>query len=154
MISTAFRPGRRWAAGIVFVCASFFAGCNESESGSSLTPRDQPSLENRMLGNIVTAQDLQQAPAGSPQRGMLEWFQAVQFQDIEGARQFTAPGVLRHTDRRRFEWAVGTVGSGLGRPVIVNVRRSRKGSTVRVLIQAFQPGRAKPIASDPESFSW
>jgi hypothetical protein len=129
-------------------------GCGGDDSSDAETrSKNRATVTTEAaLPNLVSQEDVASAPSDSPQRALLEWFQAVQFQDVEGAELLTEAGVIEETGPKRVKAAIGLVGPALGKPSIVNVRREGDRAAVRTLIEAFAPGRKAPVSTDPESF--
>jgi hypothetical protein len=102
--------------------------------------------------NTVTARDLAAFAVGSPERALLEWFQAVQFEDVGGVRDWTSRRAIRGAERPPLARTVATVGPALGKPKIKKARSGDAIATVKVSIEAYLPGRAAPRSVHPVSF--
>jgi hypothetical protein len=103
--------------------------------------------------NIVTSGDISRAPAHSPRRALLTWFQAVQFRDVAEVRQLTAPANVIRVTQENLDRAVTSIGASLARPQIVHTRITGDKASVRVLLLSYKPGSTLPVASLPATFS-
>jgi hypothetical protein len=102
--------------------------------------------------NSVTSRDLSRTVARSPERAILEWFQAVQFQDLLGVRRLTAQRALRSAGRTMLARAVATVGPALGKPNVDAIHSRGADASIRVAIEAYLPGRSEPRSVEPVRF--
>src|SRR4051812_23563251 len=102
--------------------------------------------------SLVRDEDVARQKPGTPARSLLEFFQAVQYQDVATARGLVSKRELRRVTPSEFASAVTVVGSAVGRPAIKNVRTNGNSAIIRVFVQAFAPGKAEPVSSDPTSF--
>lgn len=142
-------------AAVAFACAGLSVtaiSCGDRQSSSApihTTPTGIPGLRN-----IVSDADIGRYGKGTPERTLLEWFQAVQYKDAIGAAQLVDARTLRRVGPIRFRSAVLTVGSALGKPAIVDLRPSPDGKqvSVRLLVEGFSPGTTEPVSSIPTSF--
>ncbi len=138
-----------------------WSGCGDSESGD--TDRSEKTAPDRSektatekdsaaLRRVVTEEAIAQRPRNSPDRALLNWWQAVQFEDFEGVRLLSTRQALSRTSPRGLSRAVSTVASALGRPEIVRVRSQGDRAAVRVLIQSFGSKAGQTVSTDPATF--
>ena len=126
--------------------------CGEdSESPSSAGPDGMSAAS--LPGNVIRDREIRDAVAGSPKRSLLQFFQAVQFQDVEAATELVTRGERRAVGPNRLKRAVGAIGSNLGRPRIVRLRRDGDRVVARVIILGFDPGETEPVSSSPTTFT-
>jgi hypothetical protein len=136
---------------LLLLATCLLAACNDSGSGAN-GQSDSHKVEQGGGSNLISTREIDSEPADSPQRALLEWFQAVQFEDVEGAQLLVAPRAFSRVNEKRFESAVRTVASALGKPTVIRVRKGKQTAAVRTLMQAFESGSSRPVSSDPESF--
>jgi hypothetical protein len=103
--------------------------------------------------NIVQADDLGRVPEDSPDRALLEWFQAVQFRDVVGVRQLTAPATVSRVTPAALDRAVNRIGGSLARPQIVGRRLTSTQAVLRLLLLSYSPASSRPTATTPSTFS-
>jgi hypothetical protein len=141
-------------AAVIVLAAWVLAACGDSGSGEGAAAwQPNAQLVQAAVGeSLVTNVDIERAPAGSPQRALLEWFQAVQFVDIEHARVYVAPSAMPEGLLPRFAAAVRAVGSALGRPRVLRVDNDGGTADVVTRVKAFVPRNTMPVSSDLESF--
>lgn len=119
---------------------SLRAGVLANAKASASNPRSFP------LGrNLVTAAEVRQAGAGTPQGALLEWTRAVQQRDVRTVEQLTsskaavAPATLAA--------AVRTVGSLLAYPQVINQLAAKTTASLAVNLLAYTTNRAAPALS-------
>lgn len=128
------------ASGVVVSCGKDSKSTATSIAGASPTP------------NLVTNQDIAQAKAGSPERVLLSWIQAVQFQDGRTARELVDPTAYKRVGKDGFNAAVAVVGPELGKPRIVSVRMVGRTAVVRVVLVRYRAPGTPPVDVQPSSF--
>lgn len=140
---------------LALACAFLtLAGCGDDDprgdtAGTTATGRSLVAPTN-----LLTDEDVRALREGSPERALAEWFQAVQFRDVDTARSFVTKSAYRRVGERRFAASVKRVGTSLGRPEIVGSRRlgGGRGYNIRVLIKAYDGVARRPRFSTPASF--
>jgi hypothetical protein len=144
-----------WRAMLVLLCGVAFtpmahAGCNggeEEQGGPRATSESGHSAASSGLPpNIVTDDRIRAAPKYSAERAVLQWWQAVQFRDIESARRLTDDDALAELRPGAFRRTVLEVGDGLPGLRVVGVTDNGQNASARVLLEFFD-------ASKPESQS-
>jgi hypothetical protein len=113
---------------------------------SRTAPKDSPPA------TLITDADVEATPQGSPERTVFEFFQAVQFQDIEAIRPLATREARRELGGPGLAAAVTVVGPAIGKPQLFDTRRTGDRATVRLLVLGFAPGRDKPATSVPATF--
>ena len=127
----------------LLLSAVLWGGC-AGDDGPARTARATAEADKdiaRMLPNLVDERDVASTVAGSPERALLEWFQAVQFEDLEAVRSLTDPAALPRAGRRELAAAVAVVGPALGKPTIVTAKTNDDRASVRALIRGILRGR-------------
>jgi hypothetical protein len=84
---------RRLSIAALFVSMSavgLLAGCG----GGTVPPHSIPVNEN-----LVTNGDIRATPPGSPQRSPLQWWRAVQYEDLTGYLKLLSPSLRRQRTR-------------------------------------------------------
>lgn len=104
---------------------------------------------------IVRPGDIDAEKANSPERALLEWWQAFQFGDAAVVEDLTSPATLKAVGKDKLEQAVMTLGlSGLE---VLGANVSGSEASVQAGLLNFQPSASgklpkKPTASTPETF--
>lgn len=101
--------------------------------------------------NVVSTQQIDAYPAGSPARALLEFWQAIQFSDVESARKLVAPSA-RQFASPRFTNMVQTIGDDIPGLKILNTRTDGANASVRVYLLFYASDRSV-AASSPQSFA-
>jgi len=99
--------------------------------------------------NLVDQADIASVKAGTPERTVLEWFQAVQFDDIGGVRQLTAPNALKKLSPDKLAADIAAVAPAMAKPSVVSRRLGPSLAAVRVLLLSYTRGHAKPVLAIP-----
>jgi hypothetical protein len=122
-------------------------------SKESTTPKATPTRTSGNKPNVITESELNHSPQGSPSRALLEFVQAVQFQDLAGAQDAFTPAVVKRVGAKRLRAAAKAVGSQFGRPQIVSTQPAGTGSVrLRVLLISYDP-QGRPSLSVPITFT-
>jgi hypothetical protein len=103
--------------------------------------------------NLLSNADVNKAPAGSPERALFNWCQAVQFGDVSAVLRLTAPATLASLPTGALEHAILTIGSELGRPKPVETRISGNVATIRVLLLLYPAGKSTAFLALPTTFT-
>jgi hypothetical protein len=147
---------RRWAliAAVFCLTASLVvASCGTDESEQSVrTATTTESAPGATHPNLVTDAEIERYPEGSPQRAVLDWFQAVQFRDEAGVRQSTTDREVERVSRKTLDDAVALIGPALGKPRVVSTRTRGTRAAIRLFIQSFVPGKREPVGETPSTF--
>jgi hypothetical protein len=114
------------------------AGCGSSgndTSSSSVPPLPQARDLSAM---VLTSDDVNRAPAGSPNRTLLTWWRAVQFRDIPSAKQEYANGV----DVGDLEHQIASLSPPLSasRPSVVDTSETGNAAKLYVIVQTLPLG--------------
>jgi hypothetical protein len=131
---------------VVVSCAS---DDNEPSTQAATTSDSRPGATHP---NVVTDQEIERYPRDSPQRALLDWFQAVQFRDEAGVRQSTTEREVRRVSAETLDNAVRLIGPALGKPRIESTRERGSEAAIRLFIQSFVRGKPKPVGETPSTF--
>lgn len=101
--------------------------------------------EKRASGHVLEDRDIERYSSGSPQRALLLWFQAVQFDDQPAVRSLTTRRELKRVASKTVDFAVSLVGTSIGTPEIVSVRKTGTRAAVRTLVRKNQPSGHAPV---------
>jgi hypothetical protein len=143
-----FRPAVLLA--LLCVAASLVSlscGSKAPQKTESATTTDVPGTRR-----LVTDNEIDQAEPRSPQRALLAFFQAVQFNDARGARELISTRINRAVAYKRLRGIVDLVGGALGKPDIQSVRRRGNTAFARVLVLAYVPGKPTAVSGSPATF--
>lgn len=102
--------------------------------------------------NIVTRADLEAKPAGSPERALLSFFQAVQFRDTAEARALVSAEESKRLGSGKIRAAIAAVGGALGKPQFVATNVEGNRASIRVLVLGFEADKTEPSSSSPILF--
>jgi hypothetical protein len=105
------------------------AGCGSSRQGS---------LASGLLG-LVTQRDIDATAAASPQRTVVEWFQAIQFRDGRGTFDMLGPAERHRLGYPVVASATDVVGVALGRPNITSTNVSGTRARVTLTVEGYLP---------------
>jgi hypothetical protein len=82
---------------------------------------------------------------------LLEFWQAIQFSDVLGARRIVSPETLTSVTPRRFTAMVQTIGDDIPGLKVVSSSKAGANASVRVFL-LFYSGTRSVSASSPQSF--
>src|SRR3954453_7003326 len=105
---------------------------------------------------IVKEGDIRATKPDSPERALLEWWQAFQFGDLAAVEDLTSSETIDAVGKK--DLADGVLRPGLPGIAILGEDGSGSQSTVRVGLLNFQPSESgklpkKPTSSTPEAFA-
>jgi hypothetical protein len=141
-------------AAAVCVTASFVAASCGSKDTKTSTIHSSPAVSVlSSYANIVTSSEIAKTADGSPQRALLEWFQAVQFRDLGQVGRLTASPKATHVSPAALDSAVQNVGPSLAFPRVVQSRVSGDSASVRVLLLTYKAGTTILTSSLPATFT-
>lgn len=162
-IAASVRP-RATALVAAAVSVLLVAGCASGKQG----PAKEETAKNGSIivdlprsalpPSIVRDEAIREQKQGSPTRALLEWWQALQFGDVEVSVRLMTPAAVRALGRRRFERLVRQVGPGLPGINVVSWRVFDNVCSIRVELLSFAPSKGdrkpsvKPTSSSPSSF--
>jgi hypothetical protein len=98
---------------------------------------------------LITNADIATTRSGSLRRAVLEWFQAVQFQDVASLRRLTAPAALAGVSDATLASWLSVFGAGFPRPRITNVLINGTAASVRMLLLSYKPPSRTPSTAQP-----
>ena len=127
------------AGGAMLIAALLF-GCG---GGGSSTGSEAP-----FPPSVVTDDDISAQPDGSPQRALLEWWQAYQFGDAEQVLERTSKSTIDQLGKSDFSELVKTTGQGLQGVEVLGAETFGDKASVRVGLLQFEP--QKPGGPQPD----
>jgi hypothetical protein len=131
------------AASGAILLAAFLFGCGGGGDTSG-----EPALPP----NVVTDSDVDAQASGSPERALLEWWQAVQFGDSEQVLQRTSKSTIDKLGKHDLSEWVKSAGQGLQGVEVLGADETGNTASVRVGLLQFQPEQeGEPPPTDPTS---
>jgi hypothetical protein len=120
-------------------------GCGGGDSGSTKA-EPTPRRASAVPANLLTETDLKRAPTRSPQRALLEWFQAIQYSDLRGVRRLSSSAATKDLDLAAI---LKLAGPGFARPQIRDVNVEGDRATVRLLLLSYEGGTGEVAIAQP-----
>lgn len=108
--------------------------------------------------NVVTDGEIAGQPEGSPQRALLEWWQAFQFADVQGVTALTSKETRQAIGDAELAKLVKARGPGLQGIEILSATATRSSAAVRAGLLTFTPSEpggpppATPTSASPATF--
>jgi hypothetical protein len=139
------------AAATVILMAGFLFGCG---GGGESTGSDEAALPP----SVVTESDIAAQPDGSPQRALLEWWQAYQFGDSEQVLERTSKSTIDKLGENDLSELVKSTGQGLQGVEVLGADETGSTASVRVGLLQFTPEKPggpppdEPTSSSPDTF--
>ena len=144
-------PGQvhpRLVLAILAAAASFAVGCGadevETPVAATPTPIAEPDISEKLGLNIVDNRAIDERKAGTPERGLLEWWQAMQFGDATGVDELTAAATVTALSDRVISQVADRAGPGLGRPEIIRTTVTGANARLRVAMLRYKNNRLDP----------
>lgn len=143
------------ALAAMVVLAAVLLGCGSDDNGSS----DENGDGGEFAPNVVTTEDIEAQEQGSPGRGLLEWWQAFQFQDAPATIALTSENTLDDIGENTMEELVKTRGQGLQGVEVLDATESGDSASVRAGLLTFEPEEegaeppTEPTSSTPITFT-
>jgi hypothetical protein len=109
--------------------------------------------------NIITDDEIAAQEEGTPERALLEWWQAFQFQDSATVEKLTSEDVLDAIGEKTLTELVETRGQGLQGIAVLGASESGDQASVRVGLLQFTPEKEgdpppdEPTSSQPTTFT-
>jgi hypothetical protein len=146
------RRGLAAASAMVAVGLSWAVlACGSDEESVATDPSISAAFQ--LTRNTVTNREVMATKPGSPQRAVLEWFQAVQFQDGVAARELMDPTALAGLRLYRLDRALRLIAPSIAKPKIVRTLSIGSRTTVRVLLISYASGKKDPVLALPHTLS-
>jgi hypothetical protein len=108
--------------------------------------------------NVITDDDIAAQEEGSPERALLEWWQAFQFQDAATVEDLTSEDVLDAIGEKTLTELVQTRGQGLQGIEVLGASENGDNASVRAGLLQFTPEKegdpqpTEPTSSQPTTF--
>jgi hypothetical protein len=109
--------------------------------------------------NVVTDGEIAAQPEGSPQRALLQWWQAFQFADVQGVTGLTSRQTRQSIGDGELAKLVKARGPGLQGIEILSATATRSSAAVRAGLLTFTPSEpggpapATPTSASPATFT-
>jgi hypothetical protein len=129
------------AATALSVLAVALAGCGSDDESSDGSNGGNGDSAKAFPPNVVRDSEIEAQEAGSPERGLLEWWQAFQFSDAQAVIGLTSKSTLAALGERDLAKLVKTRGQGLQGVEVLGATTSGNTSSVRVGLLTFQPDK-------------
>jgi hypothetical protein len=148
------RIARIVAAAVVLVLAGALIGCGSDDEGSD----GENDSQQNFPPHVVRDSDIEAQDSGSPERALLEWWQAFQFGDAAGVRALTSPATVTAIGPRQLAELVEARGSRLQGLEVLGSTETGGRASVRAALLSFQrenenaPPPTAPTASRPTTF--
>jgi hypothetical protein len=142
------------AAAVVVVVLLVSGGGSEGETSGEANGGSQDAFPPQ----VVTDSEIEAQESGSPERALLEWWQAFQFGDARGVAARTSKATLNAIGDRQLAQLVKTRGQGLQGIEVLGATEDGDGASVRAGLLTFQPKKEgepppeTPTASRPTTF--
>jgi hypothetical protein len=143
------------AVAVVIAVLIGAGGSSDDESSGSASRASQEALPP----HIVRDSEIEAQDSGSPQRALLEWWQAFQFGDARGVIERTSEGTLRAIGEAQLTQLVKERGQGLQGLEVLGATEEGDDASVRAGLLTFQPEKEgepppkTPTASRPATFT-
>ena len=143
------------AAAIVVIALVAGGGGSDDESSGSADRGSQEALPP----HIVRDSDIEAQGSGSPERGLLQWWQSFQFGDSRAVIAQTSEPTLKVIGERELAQLVKVRGQGLQGIEVLGATEDGDEASVRTGLLTFQPEKQgepppdTPTASRPATFT-
>jgi hypothetical protein len=125
---------------LVVAAAWSISGCGDSGDGATTST----DVSEQLPPNVVSEADIDAQEDGSPQRALLEWWQAFQFGDVQTVLDLTDPATVHKFGPDRIEEFTLTAGQSLGKPKLLKTIPHGETASVRVLILTITDEAKQP----------
>jgi hypothetical protein len=140
--------------------ATVEAGQKELDKAQKIrTEVDASDVVKVFPPNIVTDGDVAAEKKGTPERALLEWWQAYQFTDLDAVFALTSSRTIDALGKRNLEELVLTRGPGLQGIEVLGTTVSGDRATLEVGLLTFQPNEPgdppprEPTSSRPDTIT-
>ena len=146
---------RRISAALAVACLTIVlsacGGADDGKTGAEATPKPNPSIP--LSAHLIGPEDLEKTKPDRPERALLEFWQAVQFENEDKAYRLLSKQATDGMTRAEFDEAVELAAPRFNsRPQIIQPETS--GSTAYVGVNLlFYDTKGKVIAITPTTFS-
>ena len=126
------------------------------QAGTITTPIDASDVVKTFPPTIVTDGDVDAEKQGTPERALLEWWQAFQFHDFEAVEALTSKATLDTIGADRLKELVATTLPGVE---ILDANESGATAQINIGLLSFQPPEPgeppprQPTGSTPQTFT-
>jgi hypothetical protein len=145
-------------AALVVGAALAATGCgSDDEAPDEVDRADAASLQDALPPNVVSDRTIDRHDRDTPERTLLEWWQAFQFRDAELVKLLTDARIIRTIGRSRISNVVRRIGPSLQGIRILSRRTIGDTTSIRVAFLSFGPKRgettppSEPTAATPST---
>ena len=124
------------AVGVVIVGLLVSGGSDDSGSTTA-----KAASEATLPPHVVRTSEIEAQPSGSPQRALLEWWQAFQFSDARTVISHTSQETVEALGEAQMEELVKTRGQGLQGIEVLSASEDGDAASVRAGLLTFQPAK-------------
>lgn len=139
--------------------ATVAAGKAELEKAQEITTAtDASDVVKVFLPNVIKDGDVAAEKKGTPERGLVDWWQAYQFTDINRVLELTSAQTTKALGKKNLVDLVLSRGPGLRGMEILGSSENGNSATVQVGLLNFEapegePPPSKPTGSTPDTFA-
>lgn len=137
----------RLRAIVLALIVTLVSGCGSHAGTAQPTTRASTTSAEALPPNLISNADIAASEPGSPSHVTLEWFQAVQFQDVVSLRRLTTAAAFRGvSDATLMSW-LSVFGPGFVRPRITAVLPHGRTALVRMLLLSYRAPSRTPTTA-------
>ncbi len=139
--------------------ATVAAGQEELENAQKITTAtDASDVVKVFPPNVIKDGDVAAEKEGTPERGLIEWWQAYQFTDVDRVLELTSAQTTKALGEKNLVDLVLSRGPGLQGMEILGATENGNSATVQVGLLNFEapegkPPPRKPTGSTPDTFA-
>jgi hypothetical protein len=143
------------ASAAVAAASILLLGCGSQDSeepttGSSAEDASTAASPGEFQPSIVTDEDLRAADRGSPERALLEWWQAYQFKDVGATEGLTSEATLSEIGEDELGQTVQA--RGLPGIDVLDVTENGDRASIRAALLSYTPEKVgDPPPQEPTS---
>ena len=148
--------GAALAVAVAVVVIGLLVTGDSDDSGSTSA---KAASEATLPPHVVRTSEIEAQPSGSPQRALLEWWQAFQFSDAHTVISNTSQDTVEALGEAQMEELVKTRGQGLQGIEVLSASEDGDTASVRAGLLTFQPAKEgapppkTPTASRPTTIT-
>jgi hypothetical protein len=121
------------------IAVIFLLGCGSDDENGDGGEETGGDAAQTFPPHVVRDDDIEAQEEGSPERALLEWWQAFQFADAAGVESLTSEETLNAVGPRQLAALVKARGQGLQGVEVLGASTQGATSSVRVALLTFQP---------------
>jgi hypothetical protein len=147
------------AAAVVVIAVLLIAGGGSDDESSDGSNGGNGDAGETFPPQVVRDSEIEAQEAGSPERALLEWWQAFQFADAAGVEARTSKTTLDTLGDRQLAQLVKTRGQGFQGVEVLGATENGSNASLRAALLTFQPEKkgapppTTPTRSRPTTFA-